>query len=270
MNTKNSTNNDTTVSNITVEQIHSCCRELTSKNEKVTGAKVRRLLVYKYGHGCQNGFLFDALRSYKKSLRFTKTEFDTDKLEEQLTRFDIPNLPKPINSLASKSFFYAVSIIADYMTTKESTELTSQLYDEIATLRESNEFLQEEILRLEAIVEYQTKTYAIPSNTSLNQLSNVSILNTSETIMNVDINTKESDHQDIENDKDNVLEPNCLYNGKLITVSEFQTLYVSFHDRHSLLQELLNLKCRLKNGHQPTCSQLSRWIAYIPEDLRTY
>lgn len=257
---------------ITEQDIYEACDYVVSSNTKLTGAKVRSVLFNKHGIACDTAFLYKCLKTYKRSLKLTKQDLDVDKLELELAKVSVPS---DVNEIAIKAFYYASSLISEELLSIESGRLNQQLQDENKQLREQITNLTQENLKLRGILEYLNVNDITPQNDVSDALLNTNMMSTSEKVLEAEKDTKESgyenDNSDISMpDEDKILEPNCLYEDKLITVAEFQVLYLSFNDRHSLLNELNSLKCRLKNGHKPTQSQLSRWISYIPEDKKTY
>ena len=257
---------------ITEKDIYEACESVVSSNTKLTGAKVRSYLFQKHGYACDNAFLYDTLRKYKRSLKLSKHDLDSDKLEAELAKVPIID---DINPIALRAFYYASTLVSEQTLSIESGRLNQQLQDENKQLRNQIVKLTQENLKLRGIVEYLKGSNIDPQNDVSDALLDTNMMSTSEKVIEAQEDIKESsyenDNSDIqEPDKDKILEPVLLYESKPITVEEFQTLYFSFNDRLSLLNELNSLKCRLKNGHKPTDSQLSRWISLIPEDKKTY
>ena len=257
---------------ITEQDIYEACDFVVSSNTKLTGAKVRSYLFNKHGYACDTAFLYDVLKKYKRSLKLTKHDLDSDKLETELEKVPVID---DINPIALKAFYYASTLVSEQTLSIESGKLNKQLQDENKHLREQIFNLTQENLKLRGILEYFKGSNIAPQNDVSDALLDTNMMCVSEKLIEAQEDVKESsyenDNSDIqEPDKDKILEPVLLYDSKPITIGEFQTLYYSFNDRLSLLNELNSLKCRLKNGHKPTDSQLSRWISLIPGDKKTY
>ena len=262
---------DVSYKKIDEKDIFIVCNDLSSKGVKITGANVRRVLNLKFNIGCCNKFLYDCIRSYKKSQRLKNTDFNSDTLEKELVKFDQLNLPENIDSLVTNAFHYALSTVVDYYSSLEASALTAQITQENEALRIQNNKLNIFISNLKTIVEYQYRCLhgvKLPENYYFDMESNS--LMADKLIINEDnlvsdfiekdseINIKQAELNNDLLDAD--LVPPLLINKVRITAKEVIEYYHSCTNRGSLLTEIIALKGRLSNKRKPLPKDINGWI----------
>ena len=197
--------------NITIDQeiIFEACRSIVSQGQKLTGAKVRKYLTFRYGFACDNSFLYKCLKKYKKSCLLNDKDFDTDKLENEILKFPIPdNLPDSLVSLSMKSFFYSLSHLSDYILQFESTSFAKELSDELDLAKAKINYLKRQNTALKGILEYIRE----------HQLINVE----SSYLSRIDEMTFAVDSIEETNEP---LIPYCIKDGHALTLPEFSSIF---------------------------------------------